>query len=64
MQNLVKICSQGLVYKYTKYNDFVTFCTFPSLPFCLVAFSKNDWTFLLCSSSYDTVLCKEVSFGF
>jgi len=33
VQNLAKICSQGLLYKYAKYNDIETFCTFPFISF-------------------------------
>ena len=55
-----------LLYDYVKYNEFVTFCTFPflSFPFFLVvAYSKNDWTILTRDGSSDAVSRKEVPFG-
>jgi len=38
----LKSVHRGLLYDYVKYNDFVTFCTFPFLFFLVVACSKND----------------------
>jgi len=45
----LKSVHRELLYEYVKYNEFVTFCTFPflsfsTLSFFIVAYSKNDLT--------------------
>ena len=60
----LKSVHRGLLYDYVKYNEFVSFCTFPFLSFFLVvAYSKNDQPILTRDSSYDAVSRKEVPFG-
>ena len=59
----------GPFYKYLKYNDFVTFCTFPFLPFPFLFLFLSSPTakmaepILTHDSSYDVVSRKEVPFG-
>jgi len=44
VQNFIKICSQEASQMDMKYNDFVTFYTFPSIFNLVVAYSKNYCT--------------------
>jgi len=47
-----------------KYNEFVTFSTFPFLLFFLViAYGKTTEPILMCDGSYDAVSHKEVPYG-